>query len=97
MTRQVAHVISVVAAVALVLAGLYCVLWIYSSASLACMACNCSYSLFAASFRCRQPYIAMILAAVLFALALVAARFGRNRSNAVSPGDSPGGSAKNDA
>jgi len=53
----------------MILVGLYCVLWVFSSASLACVACNCSYSLFAKSFRCRQPYVAMILAAISFALA----------------------------
>ena len=57
-------------AIVLVLAGLYCVLWIFSSASLACTVCNCTYSLFASSFRCREPYIAMILAAVFFCVAV---------------------------
>lgn len=56
----------------LVLAGLYCSLWIMSSASLACTACNCEYSLFAPTFRCRQPVIAIILAVGAFGGALAA-------------------------
>lgn len=60
------------AAVVFVLASFYCVLWIFSSASLAFPACNGEYSLFAPSFRCQQPYIAIILAFVSFGLAVVA-------------------------
>jgi hypothetical protein len=56
----------------LVLAGMYCSLWVISSASLACTACNCEYSLFAPTFRCRQPVIAIMLAVVSFAGAVVA-------------------------
>jgi hypothetical protein len=61
-----------IASVVLALAGLYCGLWIFSSASLSCLACNCEYSLFAPTVRCRQPYIAMILSAVCFGLCLAA-------------------------
>jgi hypothetical protein len=61
-----------VASFVFVLAGIYCALWIISSASLACTACNCEYSLFASSLRCRQPYIAMILSGLFFALAALA-------------------------
>ena len=70
MNPQHIRVIGSLTALVFILAGLYCVLWIFSSASLACTACNCTYSLFASSFRCRQPYIAMILAAVFFGLAV---------------------------
>jgi hypothetical protein len=56
----------------LILAGVYCSLWIMSSASLACTACNCEYSLLASTFRCRQPVIATILAAVSFGGAMAA-------------------------
>jgi hypothetical protein len=45
------------------LATIYCILWVFSSASLACTACDCSYSLFHDSPRCRQPYYAMLGAA----------------------------------
>ena len=57
--------IRLLAAAGAVVAGAaasYCALWIFSSASLACTACNCNYSLFAKSFRCLQPYIALLLA-----------------------------------
>ena len=42
------------------LAAIYCILWVFSSASLACTACDCSYSLFHETPRCRQPYYAML-------------------------------------
>ena len=48
----------------LALAGAWSVLWVFSSASLACMACDCSYSLFHEVWRCRQPYYAMLGAAL---------------------------------
>jgi hypothetical protein len=35
-------------------------MWFFASSSLACMECNCHYSLFSDKFRCRQPIIAMI-------------------------------------
>jgi hypothetical protein len=70
MSPQHIRLIGSLAALVFILAGLYCVLWIFSSASLACTACNCTYSLFPSSFRCRQPYVAMILAAVFFGLAV---------------------------
>ena len=70
MTPQYIRLIGSLTAVVFIVAGLYCVLWIFSSASLACTACNCTYSLFSSTFRCRQPYVAMILAAVFFGLAV---------------------------
>ena len=70
MSPQHIRLIGSLTALVFILAGLYCVLWIFSSASLACTACNCTYSLFASSFRCRQPYMAMILAALFFGLAV---------------------------
>ena len=50
-------------AVVLGLAAFWCVLWMFSSASLACTACDCTYSLFHEIPRCRQPYYAMLGAA----------------------------------
>ena len=44
----------------LLLGSAYCLLWVLSSASLACAACNCDYALFAEQVRCRQPYIAAL-------------------------------------
>ena len=53
-----------VSALLLAYAG-YCALWFVSSASLACDACNCEYSLLASQLRCRQPVIAGVLAVAL--------------------------------
>lgn len=44
--------------IALVAAG-YCLLWAFSASSLAFVACNGEYSLFAESFRCKQPVLAV--------------------------------------
>jgi HAMP domain-containing protein len=60
-----------VAAVLLILGALYCAMWFVSSASLACVACNCEYSFSAPTFRCRQPPIALTLGSVLLAAAAV--------------------------
>lgn len=60
-----------VSTLAAVLASLYCVLWVVSSSSLACTECNCEYSLFAANTRCRQPLLAMVLAALALLFAIV--------------------------
>ncbi len=63
----------------LLLGAVYCLLWVLSSASLACTACNCDYSFFAEQPRCRQPYIAAALSVALLlaavALALLARRY----------------------
>ena len=66
-------------------AATYCALWIFSSASLACAACDCNYSLFAKSFRCRQPYIALLLAIGFVAATIWMTRwaiFGRRKPTA---------------
>ena len=42
----------------------FCLLWVASSSSMACSECNCTYSLFAVTPRCRQPPLALALAAV---------------------------------
>ena len=65
------HLVARIVAVVLLFASFYCFMWIISSASLACTACNCEYSLFAPTFRCRQPYIAMILTGVFLIAAVV--------------------------
>jgi predicted signal transduction protein with EAL and GGDEF domain len=69
MNRRLIYVASRIAIAILLLASVYCVMWIFSSASLACTACNCEYSLFAEHMRCRQPVIAEILTVVLIACA----------------------------
>ena len=71
-------------------AALYCGLWILSSSDLAFVACDGKFSLFADSFRCRQPYVALILAigfliASSFAI-YVRYRVGRSQSRGVSDG-----------
>lgn len=39
---------------------IWCVLWIFSSASLASQFCQSDFSLFHTEFRCRQPYLGLI-------------------------------------
>jgi len=56
--------------------ALYSALWVISSASLAFQACEGRYSLFASTFRCRQPYVAGILAVVLFVAFICTIYFG---------------------
>ncbi len=51
-----------IAATALVLFALWCLLWVVSSSSMAFSECAGSYDLFASNPRCRQPSIAGILA-----------------------------------
>ena len=71
-TKVKTHLCYAVSALLLACAG-YCALWFVSSASLACVACNCEYSLLASQLRCRQPAIAGILAvALVFGSAAVA-------------------------
>ncbi len=70
------RVTSFVAAALLLLIAIWSLLWVFSSASLACTACNCSYSLFDPVPRCRQPFIAALLSLGSFALAVGAIFFG---------------------
>jgi len=42
------------------LASIWCLMWIFSSASLASGFCQNQFNLFHEYFRCRQPYIASI-------------------------------------
>jgi hypothetical protein len=60
MTRRTLYA---VLAAAFGLAAVSFLLWMFSSASLACTACDCTYSLFHEMPRCRQPYYAMVGAA----------------------------------
>ena len=71
----------------LIVAGVYCSLWVFSSASLACTACNCEYSFFAPTFRCRQPVIALTLAVASFggAVAVLVARSRLSRRERAKP------------
>jgi hypothetical protein len=55
----------------LTISGLYCALWIFASADMSFVACDNEYSLFSPIPRCRQPYVAMILATVFLGLALI--------------------------
>jgi len=54
-------ILQVIAAIVFFLASWWCLLWVFSSAHLAFLACDGKYSLFHEHFRCRQPYIAQIL------------------------------------
>ena len=42
-------------------AALWCLMWVFSSSSLASGYCESNFSLFHEEFRCKQPYIASIL------------------------------------
>ena len=85
MTPFLSRLVLAILSVLLLAAALYCGLWVFSSASLAFSACNGEYSLFAESFRCRQPYVAVLLAIVLFA-ASVLSLYVRNRVGRASRG-----------
>ena len=50
-----------VGSIILLLASGWCFLWMFASSDLAFSACNGEFSLFHDRFRCRQPYIALIL------------------------------------
>ena len=63
-----------------ILTGLYCLLWVASSSSLAFVDCNGSYSLFAENTRCRQPPIAGLLSLASFLLASLLVFLGRKSS-----------------
>jgi hypothetical protein len=65
------YCVSLAVAALLTVCGFYCVLWIFSSADMALVACDNTFSLFSPNSRCRQPYVAMILATVLLALAII--------------------------
>lgn len=54
----------------LLAASAYCALWVFSSLDLAFLDCNGSFSLFASTFTCRQPYVAAI-GCLFFALSAV--------------------------
>jgi hypothetical protein len=67
----------------LMIVAIWSLMWVFSSASLACTACNCSYSLFDPVPRCRQPYIAGLLSLGSFGLAVGAIIFGRRQKQRV--------------
>ena len=60
-----------------VLGFFYGVMWLFSSASLASGFCENSFSLFHEQFRCRQPYLATILALVSAVLSIYFVRLGK--------------------
>jgi hypothetical protein len=64
-------------AVALVLFSFWCLLWIFSSFSMAFTECANAYELFASTPRCRQPSIAGLLAIASLLSAVIATLVGR--------------------
>ena len=60
----------------LLLVSLWCLLWVFSSGSLASDFCNSAFSLFHENFRCRQPYIAFISWLAFSILGLLSLIFG---------------------
>ena len=75
-----ARIAAQIIAVALLAASAYCALWFFSSSDLAFLSCQGRFALFAATFRCRQPYIAVILGAA-FLLCGVGILFTTRRKN----------------
>ena len=73
MSRRTMYFVSLAVAALLTACGLYCVLWIFSSADMAFVACDNRFSLFSPNPRCRQPYVAIILATVFLGMALIVA------------------------
>jgi hypothetical protein len=75
-------------ATVLVVAALYCLLWVVSSSSMAFTECNGHYELFSSNVRCRQPPLAALLALVFALLAplliYVGWRLGRQASHNVA-------------
>ena len=71
MSPRATYWLSRIAAAACLLAAMYCFLWIFSSSDLAATYCNFKFSLFAPTFRCRQPQIAMLLCGLFLVIALV--------------------------
>lgn len=53
------------------LGAIWSLLWMYSSASLNCITCDCRYTFFHDDVRCRQPVIAEVLCLLLGGVALV--------------------------
>jgi hypothetical protein len=68
----VLRVVCACASVGFGLLAAWSLLWVYSSASLACVPCDCSYSLFAVQPRCRQPSVALLTCVASFGAAALA-------------------------
>ena len=71
MSRRAKTCFALAVAVLLIIGGLYCGVWIISSADMAFAECANAFSLFSHNPRCRTPYVAMLLAAVLLSTATV--------------------------
>ena len=85
-TRRIQLVLKIAVAAAFAFAA-WCALWIFSSADLAFVPCHGTYSLFAPTFRCRQPPLAMVLcgASLLVAFSLLLIRRIAKRSSTRHP------------
>ena len=66
---RIVRLVCFASAAVLSIAGLYCLLWVISSSSMAFTECNGHYELFSASARCMQPPLAGLLALTCCALA----------------------------
>ncbi len=67
----------------LFIAAWFCLMWVFSSSSLAFIPCNGQYSLFHETYQCRQPGIALILWLLTGATSLLTAYFGIKFSNKI--------------
>jgi hypothetical protein len=70
----------------LLLASLWSLLWIFSSASLASSFCDSKFDLFHEHFRCRQPYIASILFVLFGVLTVISFYLGLRARKSIHRG-----------
>ena len=80
MTARATNLVLSAIAGILFAASIYCALWVWSSFDLAFSACG-NFSLFAETFRCRQPYVALILTVVFLISAAAILAVARRRAN----------------
>ena len=65
----------------LLVASIYCALWFFAASDLAFIPCNGHFSVFAPTFRCRQPYVAagLFVVLVLFAAGVLLFAYRRRK------------------
>jgi hypothetical protein len=69
------------------LSSAYFALWFVASSSLACVACNCDYSLFSERLRCRVPFITALASIACLATSVALGALGYHLSRPGVKGD----------